>query len=401
MAKCEVLVVGAGPAGSVAALCCARAGLETVLLERFDGIGRHIERKIDSSPDFGLREVIEELGLKTENYVRSSRWHAPSGEAFTLRSRIGEYYFKRGPKEDSFEGNTVRKAVAAGCRLLIGTKAEAAVRSGDGFGMVVAAKGGEEVTFEPEVILVADGGGSFFHRQLGAEKRMVLGYGVTGKGFGSPDLSEVYFDPAILPGGYFFLVTCPDGTSSAGIVLDGARVDGSVERHFSAYLAKNPALAARLAEVENPFAGQGFLFGLERRLYGNVLLLGDAGGLMDPLMGYGMNPAILSGYAAGRHVTKALEEGNLALLEGYEREVSRRFRSFAPRMGRRVFDVMGTEDVERVISMARELGAKVEMDDLLDLKPGGLWRGFPIIARNLPWALGLLLRGIFIGVATK
>jgi flavin-dependent dehydrogenase len=122
---------------------------------------------------------------------------------------------------------------------------------------------------------------------------------------------------------------------------------------------------------------------------------------MDPFMGYGMSPAILSGYAAGRYATMALEAGNLALLEGYEREVPRRFQGLVPCLGRRAFDAMGAEDVERVITMVRELGTRVEMDDLLDLRPGALWRGLPVIVRNLPWAICLLLRGIFIGVATK
>jgi digeranylgeranylglycerophospholipid reductase len=388
-------VIGAGPSGGVAALYCAKAGLETVLVEKSKKIGGHIERKIDSSPDFGLREIIEELGLKTENYVRSSRWYAPSGKAFTFHSRVGEYYFKRGPEEDSFERNTVRKAIEEGCRLFLDTEVKGVARSERDFLQVMATRKGEEITFQPDVILVADGGNSFFHRGLRIEKRMILGYGVTGRDFGSTDLSEIYFDPVLLPGGYFFLITCRDGTSSGGIVLDSARIRETADHYYRVYLARNPPLAARLSNMENPFAGQGFFFELKKHRYGNLLLLGDAGGLMDPLMGYGMNPAISSGYAAGKYATMALEAGELALLEGYETEVSRRFCRPFPRLARRIFDVFRSEDVERIVFMAEEVGARVEIDDLLDWRFGALLRGVPEIVKNIPWIVSVLLRGIF------
>ena len=62
--ECDVLVVGAGPAGSVAALYCSKQGLNTVLIERNNKIGAYTNTKIDSSPDFELTEVINEIGLK-------------------------------------------------------------------------------------------------------------------------------------------------------------------------------------------------------------------------------------------------------------------------------------------------------------------------------------------------
>ncbi len=52
--ECDVLVVGAGPAGSVAALYCSKQGLNTALIERANKIGAHTNTRIDSSTDFGL-----------------------------------------------------------------------------------------------------------------------------------------------------------------------------------------------------------------------------------------------------------------------------------------------------------------------------------------------------------
>ena len=109
--ECDVLVVGAGPAGSVAALYRSKHGLNTVLIERDNKIGAHTNTRIDSSPDFELTEIIKEIGLETENLVYKSKWHSPSGNSFTLHSKTGEYYFKREPDTDSFECSNVSKAI--------------------------------------------------------------------------------------------------------------------------------------------------------------------------------------------------------------------------------------------------------------------------------------------------
>ncbi len=117
--ECDVLVVGAGPAVSVAALYSAKHGLNTVLIERNNKIGAHTNTRIDLSPDFGLTEIINEIGLKTENLVYNSKWHSPSGSSFTLHSKIGEYYFKRGSAPNSFESSTAYNSMKYGCELIL------------------------------------------------------------------------------------------------------------------------------------------------------------------------------------------------------------------------------------------------------------------------------------------
>jgi len=120
--ECDVLVVGAGPAGSVAALYSSKQGLNTVLIERNNKIGAHTDTRIDSSPDFGLTEIIKEMELKTENLVYKSKWHSPSGRSFILHSKIGEYYFKRGSAPKSFECSTAYNSMKYGCELILDAK---------------------------------------------------------------------------------------------------------------------------------------------------------------------------------------------------------------------------------------------------------------------------------------
>lgn len=67
--NCDVLVMGAGPAGSVAALYSSKLGLNTVLVERNKGIGAHTTTRVDTSPDLGLTEILKErTGLAHRPY---------------------------------------------------------------------------------------------------------------------------------------------------------------------------------------------------------------------------------------------------------------------------------------------------------------------------------------------
>ncbi|MFQ5888331.1 MAG: FAD-dependent oxidoreductase, partial [Candidatus Hydrothermarchaeales archaeon] len=61
--ECDVLVVGAGPAGSVASLVCAKNGLDTILLEKNSVVGGHTKTKLDASADGELSSIIQELKL--------------------------------------------------------------------------------------------------------------------------------------------------------------------------------------------------------------------------------------------------------------------------------------------------------------------------------------------------
>jgi digeranylgeranylglycerophospholipid reductase len=364
--ECDVLVVGAGPAGSVAALYSSKHGLNTVLIERNNKVGAHTTTRIDSSPDFGLAEIIKEMELKTENLVYKSKWHSPSGRSFTLHSKIGEYYFKRGPDSDSFECSTVSKAIKSGCKLFLGAAGKEISKDGGRFDEVIVSQGAEKIVIKPEIIIAADGGNSIFHRYV--NKRLVnnrVAYGVTGKGFIQPDTSEIYFDAELAPGGYFYIVTCLSGISSAGIVIDSDKTQSSASDSFYEYLNKNPEIANKINLITNNFIGRGEIFDLDTYLYKNLLFVGDAAGLIDPFLGYGMMPAIISAYCAGKHSVNAVKDKDCSLLNGYDADIKQRFTKRLSLLYRKVFDSLNNEDFELLIEMLKGLQSKIDIDGLL------------------------------------
>jgi digeranylgeranylglycerophospholipid reductase len=366
---CDVLVVGAGPAGSVAALYCSKQGLNTALIEKSNKIGAHTNTRIDSSPDFGLTKIIKEMKLKTENLVYKSKWHSPSGSSFTLDSKIGEYYFKRGHDPDSFECSTVSKAIKNGCKLFLDAAVEEINKNGEMFDEVIISQGAERTVIKTEIIIAADGGNSIFHRYF--DKRFVkknrVAYGITGRDFIQPDTSEIYFDAELAPGGYFYLVTCLNGISSAGIVLDSNKMQKNAGDYFFEYLNKNPKIADKINPIItiNNFVGCGEMFDLDMYLKKNLLFVGDAAGLIGPFLGYGMMPAIISAYCAGKHSVNAVNDKDYSLLNGYDAEIKQRFTKRLPHLYRKVFNSFNNEDFDLLIEMLKRLQSKIDIDELL------------------------------------
>lgn len=362
-----MLVVGAGPAGAVAALYCSKSGLDTVLVEKNRKVGLHAGKRLDSSPDtnFELSKIVKELKLHTEHYVRTSKWfHLPSARFFVLNSEMGEYYFKRGSDDDSFEHSTVALALDHGCKLLLGTEIER-LRYGNGpdsYEVLLRLRGEdgvkEEQIIRPKVIIAADGCRSSLHTHLNLKKRVYrIGriFGVTGEGFSEDGSSEVYFDVSAIPGGYFYILTARSGLSTAAIVTPG---EADVKRRFYVFVSKN--MPDRIKRVENEFSGSATIFRLSRLRKGNVLFVGDAAGLIDPLLGYGMAPAIISSYLAARCCVNALQEErvDISLLRTYEKEAKKKFCGRLAFILRNIFEALDNEDLKFVFEITDELQEK-------------------------------------------
>ena len=400
--ECDVLVVGAGPAGSVAALYSSKHGLNTVLIERNNKIGAHTDTRIDSSPDFGLTEIINEIGLKTENLVYNSKWHSPSGRSFILHSKIGEYYFKRGSAPDSFESSTAYNSMRYGCELILDANLKSVNINKKDRGKrhireVIVSQGPHEMMIKPKIIIDATGVNSPFHTFLRIPKRDYkkgVIFGMTGKDFVNSDTSEIYFDAALIKGGYFYMLTAKNGISSAAVVLDSSMMRKPAENYFYEYLRRHTEVAEKIKSVDGSFYGGANLLRLHEHLYQNVLFAGDAAGLIDPLMGYGMLPAIASGYYAGKYSVEAIKGGDYEALKKYEWAVRKRFNKRMSYVFRRIFESLDNKDLDILIKMANELGDKTDVDDLI-IRPSilGLFHALSVFFENLPSSGRLLAKG--------
>ena len=105
--KCDVLVVGGGPAGLSAALFLSNKSFSTIVLEKSKTCGpKHT--KYDITEGNRIREIIDEIGINTNKTSSRSEWFSPN-YSYVLNSEIKDFYFKRGPGEGSLENVLLKK----------------------------------------------------------------------------------------------------------------------------------------------------------------------------------------------------------------------------------------------------------------------------------------------------
>ena len=98
--RCEVLVIGGGPAGTVAAVAAARCGADTVLLERYNHLGGlstgglviWIDRMTDWQGKLVIRGIAEELLSR----IPTEAVKGPSSSAFgSTDAELVEHWRRR------------------------------------------------------------------------------------------------------------------------------------------------------------------------------------------------------------------------------------------------------------------------------------------------------------------
>ena len=307
--RCDILVVGAGPAGSSVARASAKRGLEVLLAERRDTIGvpvrcaEYIPAPLLGETDGGRDFIVQS--------VRGMRTILPDG-AVTV-TRAPGFMIRR----ELFDQALVKAAVKEGARLLASTRV---LRMEEG--QVVARKRvhPHETRIAAKVIVGADGPHSTVGRWIASENRSLIPAVQWRVPLESPmDHTEVYFDNDFY-GGYGWLF--PVGRE-ANVGLGRKRREfrdesiGKVLERFVSRLAEQGKVKKAPSRTT---AGWIPAEPLRQGVKRNVLLVGDAAGHTHPVTGAGVSQAVIGGQMAGKWAARAAETGDPGLLAAYEEE---------------------------------------------------------------------------------
>jgi menaquinone-9 beta-reductase len=309
--RVDVLVVGAGPAGSIAALVLARAGADVALLDkaRFprdkacgDFIG---PRGLQVLADLG---VPEPAGLDVGDMVVVG----PSGRRVVLPCADGLSYpgRARAVTRVAFDDALRAAALDAGATEVSG-RADRPLWSGDaldGFSV-----DGHQV--HADFVIGADGATSHVAQTAGLVDRARVLWGFAVRCY----LDQHVAVPAItlweptpwqaFPG-YGWIFPGPGGVANVGLglgTLSDRQSGAGAVRLLPAYLDHLVSLGLLDRGQATPLAGRlgGWLkMGMvgTTAAAGRVLLVGDAAGLVNPLQGEGIAQAMTSGRAAAEAV---------------------------------------------------------------------------------------------------
>ena len=340
----DVIVVGAGPAGSSAACHLATAGLDVLLLEKTsfprekvcgDGL---TPRAVKALTAMGLPVSGGDGGWLLNKGLRiiggggriELDW--PDLSAFpgygTVRTR------------SDFDQMLARHAEKAGARLLENmtvTGATLDARTGRITGVTARDKdrGGEPRAFAGRVVLACDGNSSRLSVSMGLHKRDDRPLGVAIRTYyRTPRHDDEYLEAwldlwdgkDLLPG-YGWIFGMGDGTSNVGLgLLNTSEAFGHIDYRalLRRWLAGMPAEWGLAEENRTqPVHGAALPMGFNRTPHytRGLLLAGDAGGMVNPFNGEGIAYAMESGELAARTVVQALGRrtaaGTERVLAGY------------------------------------------------------------------------------------
>ena len=368
--EADVIVVGAGPAGSATAYYLAQAGLDVLLLEkcRFprekvcgDGL---TPRAVKALVAMGV-PISEDDGWLRNKGLRvigaGMRLELPWPE---LTSYPG-YGLVRTRMD--FDQQLAQRAREAGAHLIEGVTVTGPVRddrTGRMVGVTARPEGGEQQVYRARLVIAADGNSSRLSVAMGLRKRDDRPIGVAVRAYyTSPRHDDDYLESwldlweadRLLPG-YGWIFGMGDGTSNIGLgLLNTSTAFGNTDYHalLKRWLAGMPPEWGFTEENRvGPIRGAALPMAFNRTpsYTDGLLLVGDAAGMVNPFNGEGIAYAMESGQIAARTVTQALAWPDAAgaerVLHGYPRVLADAYGGYYA-LGRAFVKAIGRPELMR------------------------------------------------------
>jgi geranylgeranyl reductase family protein len=308
----DVIVVGAGPAGCAAAYDLAAAGRSVLLLDKCSfprpkacagGLTIKAVRALRYSIDPVVREVVRRVRL--EDGPRSSLLKSRQPICvMTVRAELDEY--------------CLGKTIAAGACLKRISAVRQVVRSSGGVQLITS-----EETYQARFLVGADGASGHMRRLCAEGSWFSQGFALEVQTATRPGV-DLTFDFASVRDGYAWIFPKGDHLN-IGIYCQSS-AEGLTRSRLLRYVHDRVG-TDKAEHVTGQYLGIGAGVAasdlVQRELRDRVLLVGDAGGFVDPLTGEGIYGALLSGQAAASAILSEMRgEGNVAeafegRLDGY------------------------------------------------------------------------------------
>jgi digeranylgeranylglycerophospholipid reductase len=318
--RCDVLVIGGGPAGLVAAREAAAVdrGLDVLLLERDRAIGAPVR----CGEGVGAKGVAEFLSPEGAPWVarRITRviFWAPDGTEVKVAEGDVGYVLDR----TRFEPALAAEAGREGAELMVGVEAVGMRREGAGWRVTVRGPRGDGSVLA-RVVIGADGVESMVGRWGGLDTRVpsrdmesCAQYLVSGIDV-DPDAIYLHFGDRVAPGGYAWVFPKSIGVANVGLGIIALKGGGRPARDWlNSYIETYFPTGVRTGYT----VGGVIVHTTVKRTVANALLLcGDAAHMINPLSGGGIVTAMKAGRLAGRTAAEALaaDDTSAARLQRY------------------------------------------------------------------------------------
>ncbi|MGQ9535409.1 MAG: geranylgeranyl reductase family protein [bacterium] len=379
MNEFDIIVVGAGPAGSSAALSAAKEGIAVLLLEEHPTIGIPLQ----CAEGLSRSTIKDYLKIKTEwtsVNLNGSIVRGPDGEEFKIEYPNVGWVLDR----KIFDAEIAKMAVEKGAVLKKNSKV-----IGVDDNNVIVREGDEIKKYRYKFLIGADGIGSKVGKWMGIDTRLGLDeievcaeYLIENIKI-LPNYTYLIFDETIAPGGYAWIFPKSSSSANVGLGISPMKakkrpkeyLDEWIKSEFPDGKIKEKIFGGVPAKVLKKFSGK------------NFFLVGDAARFTDPLSGAGIANGIKSGIIAGRNAVLRLKGKK----ENYEKEIENeilREIKFHKKV-RDIYLQLNDDDFRKIFQIGKKF---FENRTICDINTRELVRKVII---HLPYLLPLGLRLLF------
>ena len=310
----DILVIGGGPAGALAAKTAAEAGNSVCLIEKRPAIGAPVRCAEGIGKEL-LKEFVKPDPRWISADIESARIIAPNGTAICLdQARAGNevgYVLDR----KVFDRELVWQAAEAGADVIVKTRATEPIMENGAVQGAKVLSAGTPADIRSEVVIAADGTEAQFARRAGLntvvplqEMMSCAQYLMTDIDI-EPGCTDFYLGNEIAPEGYLWVFPKGDRTANVGIGITGRKSkDGSrAKDYLDRFVAKNYPEGKT---IEFIVGGVPVCRPLSCTVADGLMVAGDAARVVDPITGGGIGNAMYTGRLAAQVASRCIEAGN-------------------------------------------------------------------------------------------
>nr|WP_319375122.1 NAD(P)/FAD-dependent oxidoreductase [uncultured Methanoregula sp.] len=324
--KYDVLVIGGGPAGALAAKTAVEKGLSACIVEKRPAIGAPV-RCAEGIGQDGLQEFIEPDYRWISAEMTGATVVAPDGFVMKLESELAGSKVGYVLDRKFFDRELVWKASEAGADVAVKSRAAAPIIEN---GFVKGAKieyCGKISSVRAEVVIAADGVESKFSRWCGVDTTVPVREIMSSVQYVMTDIdidehsTVFYLGNDVAPEGYLWVFPKGKRAANVGIGISGKKSgDGHRAKDYLDKFVKKTFPHGKT--IEYIPGGVSVCRPLPCTVADGLLITGDAARVVDPLTGGGIYNAMYTGRLAATVAADCIGKGDVSkkALMKYDKE---------------------------------------------------------------------------------
>lgn len=315
----DVIVVGAGPAGSMAARFAAEQGVSVLMLEKDRDIGYPV-RCGEAISRKSLEEFIEPDAKWIAADIDKFALVAPNGNEVVIEFRETGCVLER----RIFDYELAKTAAQKGTEILTRAYVNGLIFKENKVAGVKYDFRGEEHIAEAKIVIAADGVESRVGRWAGLKthidfRDMESCMQVTAANLQLNDNTcYFYFGKEVAPEGYLWVFPKGPGSANIGIGISGlSGKSKTAQKYLDEFMERKFPNAPVLTAIAG---GVPCSITLDKITAPGLMLAGDAARQVNPLSGGGIASGMVAGSIAGRIAAKAIKTNKPDEIFSYEKE---------------------------------------------------------------------------------